>query len=243
MEAQPYPRRGGYSAAEAGVEERSGFLVRTYLHLVGAIIAFLVIETGLVVSGVAHTMLEFIAGGSRFIWLIFLGAFMVVSHVADRWARSDSSIALQYAGLAFYTVAEALLFAPLVMMAVYVSMENGTGAGGILMQAGAITGVLFVGLTGIVFITRNDFSFLKGVLMWGGMAALALIGSSMIFGFQLGVFFSWAMVAFAGASILYNTSNVLHHYRVDQHVAASLSLFASVMLLLWYVIQILMRRD
>ncbi|MEM7034525.1 MAG: permease, partial [Chloroflexota bacterium] len=36
------------------------------------------------------------------------------------------------------------------------------------------------------------------------------------------------------------TSNVLHHYRPDQHVAAALSLFASVALLLWYVIQFLL---
>jgi FtsH-binding integral membrane protein len=48
------------------------------------------------------------------------------------------------------------------------------------------------------------------------------------------------MVAFAGAAILYETSNILHHYRPNQHVAASLSLFASVALLFWYVLRIFM---
>jgi FtsH-binding integral membrane protein len=64
----------------------------------------------------------------------------------------------------------------------------------------------------------------------------------MIFGFNLGVIFSGAMVLFAGGSILYTTSNVLHHYRTDQHVAASLALFSGVMLMLWYVLRILMSR-
>ena len=48
------------------------------------------------------------------------------------------------------------------------------------------------------------------------------------------------MIAFAGGSVLYTTSNVLHTYREDQHVAASLALFASIALMLWYVIQLLM---
>ena len=43
-----------------------------------------------------------------------------------------------------------------------------------------------------------------------------------LFGFELGVFFSVAMVAFAGAAILYDTSNVLHHYPEDRAVGAAL---------------------
>ena len=49
------------------------------------------------------------------------------------------------------------------------------------------------------------------------------------------------MVVFASGAILYNTSNLLHRYDPDQYVAAALSLFASVALLFWYVLQILMR--
>lgn len=48
------------------------------------------------------------------------------------------------------------------------------------------------------------------------------------------------MVLFAAGSILYTTSNILHHYRADQHVAAALSLFAGVALLFWYVLQVVM---
>jgi len=57
-------------------------------------------------------------------------------------------------------------------------------------------------------------------------------------GLSLGLWFSGAMVLLACASILYSTSNVLRYYRTDQYVAASLTLFASVALLFWYVLQI-----
>jgi len=51
------------------------------------------------------------------------------------------------------------------------------------------------------------------------------------------------MVVLAMAIILYNTSNVMQRYNTNQHVAASLSLFASVALLFWYVLQIFMSMD
>ena len=62
----------------------------------------------------------------------------------------------------------------------------------------------------------------------------------MIFGFSLGLIFSAVMILFAGGSVLYSTSNILHQYRTDQHVAASLYLFASVALLFYYIVQFLM---
>ena len=112
----------------------------------------------------------------------------------------------------------------------------------VLPTAALTTLVLFGGLTGIVFITRKDFSFLKGILGVAMLGAVALIICSAIFGFSLGVLFSAAMVVLAGGYVLYYTSNVLHHYRTDQHVAASLALFASIALLFWYVLQIFMSR-
>ena len=71
--------------------------------------------------------------------------------------------------------------------------------------------------------------------------ALGIIVASCVFGFNLGIIFSGAMVLFASGAILYYTSNIIHHYNTEQYVAASLSLFASVALLFWYVLRILMR--
>ena len=94
----------------------------------------------------------------------------------------------------------------------------------------------------MVFVTRADFSWLGRYLFLATLAALGLIVCSVLFGgFNLGLLFSVAMVAIAAGYILYDTSNVLHHYRTDQHVAAALALFASVAILFWYVLQIVMR--
>jgi FtsH-binding integral membrane protein len=99
---------------------------------------------------------------------------------------------------------------------------------------------MFGALTASVFFTRQDFSFLRTGLWIGGIAAFALLLMGYFAGLHLGVWFSVAMVVLACGWILYDTSNVLHHYRTDQHVAASLALFASVALLFWYVLRLLM---
>jgi FtsH-binding integral membrane protein len=51
------------------------------------------------------------------------------------------------------------------------------------------------------------------------------------------------MCLLAGGSILYQTSNLIHKYGTDDYIPASLGLFASLMLLFWYVLQIFMSRD
>ena len=76
--------------------------------------------------------------------------------------------------------------------------------------------------------------------MIAGFVAMGAIVCGLLFGFTLGLFFSLAMVGLAGGYILYYTSQIMFHYRTDQHVAASLSLFASVALLFFYVLRILM---
>jgi FtsH-binding integral membrane protein len=91
--------------------------------------------------------------------------------------------------------------------------------------------------------TRKDFSFLGGILRWGFIVALVLIVAGVLFGFQLGTFFSVAMIGLAGAAILYDTSNILHHYPEDRYVAGALELFSSVALMFWYVISLLLSRD
>jgi hypothetical protein len=110
----------------------------------------------------------------------------------------------------------------------------------IVPLAGATTLVLLGALTAVVFITRKDFSFLRTILMFGGFAAMGLIVVAILFGFTLGPIFTYAMIAFACGYILYDTSNVLHHYRIGQHIAAALALFASVALLFWYILRLFM---
>lgn len=227
---------GGMIAADAPLSERTAFIRKTYLHLGGAVLAFIALEAMLLTSPLAQPIVRTMLGG-RMSWLLVLGAFMVVGWVADRWARSASSSAMQYLGLGLYVVAEAIIMLPLLYVAAYFS-----GDPNIIAKAGVLTGLVFVGLTGTVFFTRHDFSWLRPALMIAGFAALGLIVVSMIFGFTLGTLFAAVMVVVAAGYILYYTSNVLHHYPVGSHVAAALTLFSSVALLFWYILRIFMDR-
>jgi FtsH-binding integral membrane protein len=224
------------TAAQATAGERSAFIRRTYAHLAGAIGLFVLLEAALLRMPFTPKLVQTMAG-SRYGWLVVLGLFMAVGWVADRWARTATSPGMQYLGLGLYVVAEAIIFLPLLFVAQYLVEAP------VIAPAGLLTLTLFAGLTGTVFITRKDFSFMRGALAIGGFIALGLIVASILFGFTLGLVFSVAMVGLAGGYILYYTSNVLHHYRTDQHVAAALALFAAVALMFWYILRIFMNRD
>ena len=146
------------------------------------------------------------------------------------------STAIQYAGLALYTVAEAVIFVPILFIATKYSEPS------VLNNALLLTATMFAGLTFVAFTTRKDFSFLRGILSVGGFIALGLIVVGTAFGFDLGLAFAVGMVALASGAILYDTSRIIHHFGPDQHVAAALELFASVALLFWYILSIFMRR-
>lgn len=224
---------GNYSAAEALPAERATFIRKTYLHLAGAVLAFVVLEAYLLYAGIGELAVQTMLG-TQYSWLIVLGLFMGVSFLAQWWANSQTSKPLQYMGLAIFILAEAIIFLPLLFMATVYSTPD------VIVKAGIVTLGLFLGLTAVVFLTKKDFSFLGPILMIGGFVAMGFIASGIIFGFSLGSIFAFAMVAFAGAAILYETSNILHRYNPNQHVAASLSLFASVALLFWYILRIFM---
>lgn len=220
-------------AADAAVDERADFIRKTYLNLGGAVLAFAGLEAVLLnVPGLAESYTAALVQ-SRWGWAIVLGAFMLVSWLAESWARSAVSTATQYMGLSLYVIAEAVLFLPLLYFANRIDQR-------VIPTAALATATIFIGLTAVVFLTRKDFSFLRTALWLGGFVAMVMIAASMIVGFSLGMVFSVAMVAFAGGYILYDTSNVLHHYRIGQHVAAALALFASVALLFWYILRIVL---
>lgn len=234
----PYSNTGGtFSvAAMAAEDERAGFIAKTYIHLAGAVGALVVLEAVLLQLPLGQQLAGMMTSGVS--WLLVLGAFMLVSTVANNWARSSTSVPMQYAGLGLYVVAEAFILLPILSMAQ--RMQQSPQYAGIIGTAAVATLALFGAMTAVVFITRKDFSFMRSALMFGGFAALGLIVCAILFNFRLGPIFTYAMIAFACGHILYDTSNILHHYRIGQHVAASLSLFASVALLFWYVLRIVM---
>ena len=112
-------------AIEAERSERAAFVRRTYAHLAGAILAFLGIE--MMIFAVLRpfvgspTFDETLFGllSSRFSWLVVMGVFIGVSYLANYWAFNGGSPALQYAGLSLYVIAEALIFVPILYVAMF----------------------------------------------------------------------------------------------------------------------------
>jgi len=224
------------SVDQLGVDVRATFIMRTYVHLFVAILAFVGVAAALLQTPLPQKMVAFLQGGG-YRWLLFLGGFMVVGWFASRTAAMAKSRAAQYAALFAYVAAEALLFLPLLYIA------DTFASGGVIRSAALVTLLAFAGLTAIVFVTRKDFSFLRGVVMYGMLLGLVVIVAAVAFGLSLGTWFSIAMVGLAGAAILYDTSNVLHHYPEDMYVAAALQLFASIALMFWYVLQLFLASD
>jgi hypothetical protein len=237
--------------ADATVDsnDRLRFIRLTYIHLFGAIllfagVEFLLMRNETVIKNVSIPVLKFALGGGRWNWLAFLGLFMVVGYIADRWAQSASSKTMQYIGLGLYATAEAVIFLPLLVLAELKGYEIMAKNGGtevhIIRDAAVLTIVLFGALTASVLVTKKDFSFLRSGLMMMSCAAMGIIVIAIIGGFNLGLIFSIAMVLLAAGYVLYYTSKVLAHYHPGQHVAASLALFSAIALMFWYMVRIMM---
>jgi FtsH-binding integral membrane protein len=218
--------------AQASVSDRSEFIWKCYAHVVGAILAFAAVEVYLFQSGIAMAITQVMVSN----WLLVLGGFMLVGWGATHVAHRLESKPAQYAAFALFIVAEALIFAPMLMIATL----NFPGA---IESAAGVTLLGSVGLVATAMITRKDFSFLRGMMVWVGMLALVAIVGSLLFGFELGTWFSVAMIGFAGAAVLYDTSNIMHHYPSDRYVAAAMALFASIALMFWYILRLFMSRD
>lgn len=221
-----------FTVAEAAPSARAEFIKKTYLHLAGAIGAFIVIEILLLkipgIESIAQTM-------SRS-WLLVIIAFMGAGFLADRWARSDNSRAVQYAGLGFYTLIQAIIFLPIMVIATrYVDPTDN-----VIVKAGLITVLMVAGLTATAFLSKKDFSFLRGFLVVGMFVAFGAIAAGALFGFSFGLWLAAALVVLASVSILYTTSNIIHRYNTEQYVAASLGLFSGVAMLFYHVLMILM---
>jgi FtsH-binding integral membrane protein len=218
---------------------RSDFIIKVYQHLVLAVLAFATIEAVFLRFGLAEAAYNLVAG-SGMAWLLVLGGFMLVSWLASTAAHDVLNPSRQYGGLFALAVAEALIFAPFLH---YLFRVESSGSGTV-WAAAVITAAGFAGLSAVAYTTRKDLSFLRPMLMWGGVCALVLIAAALLFGFDLGVWFSLAMIALAGGSILYETQRVMRSYPPEAYVGAAVQLFASVMLLFWYVLRLLsqMRR-
>jgi FtsH-binding integral membrane protein len=238
-----------------GVSDRVAFLRKTYGLLGVSLIAFAAITAGMMRFATATSwgFAKWAIFSGPWNWLLVLGLFMLVGYLAERLARSETSRGLQYLGLGVFVFAEAMLLQPLLWILMIkfgnsaelfvtsgVAPVLSAKAASILMQAIVITLSIFIGLTLTVFLTKKDFSFMRGVLAIGSFAALGVILASAIFGFSLGAFFCGAMILLMAGYILYQTSLVMSYFPPTAYVAAALMLFSTIATLFWYVLQLLM---
>jgi FtsH-binding integral membrane protein len=218
-------------SAYALSDARVTFIRRTYAHLAGAVLAFIALSA-LLVKVVPGEVIAWLDGPAGLLGsMVFL---MVSSMIAQWWARSRASVAFQYMGLGLYIGAFAIFILPLIYWAANFANDKN-----IIPTAGILTLGVFGGLTLSVFVTRKDYRSLYPILAVGSMVALAFIVAAIAFGFSLGLLFCFAMVALISGFILYQTSEVLHRFPTDFHVAAALMLFSSIATLFLYIFQIL----
>jgi FtsH-binding integral membrane protein len=213
--------------------EKAGFYRKTYLHVALAILAFIGVET--ILLQVVPDQMIFAMFAQRYLWLLIIGVFWLASVLATKWSLSLNK-STQYFGLGFYVLLEAVIFLPLIKIATLYAGPQ------VIFQAAMLTIAMFAGISAVAFTSKRDFSFLRNIIVIGGFISIGLIVGGMLFGFNLGLWFSVGMVILASATILYQTSKLKDSYATNQYVGASLQLFASIMLLFWYILSILMNR-
>lgn len=211
--------------------ERASFIKKTYLNLVLALGGFAAIEAFLLNWTPSLALAQKMTQGNMwiFVMLLFIGA----SYLADKWSRNPSSLGMQYAGLSLYVIINAIVFLPLMLVAEAIAPDA-------IVQAGIMTIAMLAGLTCVVLFTKSDFSFLRGSIITVSWIALGFIVCAVLFKFELGTWFSLAMIVLASASILYETGMIFKRYDTNQYVAAAMGLFASVILLYFYILRLLL---
>ncbi len=222
----------GAVVSHLSVDQRAGFIRRTYAHVAMAVAATAAFVALLIAVGAGPVLLSFIGGGMVNI-LIFMGLFIGAGILADRWARSETSTTMHYFALFGYAFVEAVVVTP----AIFIAAAYKPAA---IWDALLITSAMVAGLSWIAFTTKKDFSFMGPFLGMGMIIAFGVIIAGVIFGFNIGLFGTGAIILLAAGCVLYNTSNIIHHYKEHQHVAGALSLFASIALLFRFVLQFVM---
>jgi modulator of FtsH protease len=198
------------TAAQVSVEERMGFIRKVYaLFFVGTLFAI-----GGVALGMSFPPLfEFALEHPFIMLLVMLGAVMgatAVRHVP----------VVNVVALFAFTTFTGVMISPLMY---YVSQVNPAS----IWQAGVLTVGIFGGLTAYVFISKRDFSFLRGmlwtgliVMILGGLLNWFIVGSSAL-GFGLA---AATLLLFSGF-VLYDTSNIMRRYPTNEYIAGALDLY------------------
>jgi FtsH-binding integral membrane protein len=219
--------------AESDNVARRSFITSTYFNLFLGVIAFVIANYLLIISGFAAVITKFYSGN---IWVSIVAAlaFGFITSFFLSFTASNNSKAIQYFGLFAFAGIEALFVVPVIYFATI-------GNAALLMPATLFTLGFFLLMTGIVYYTGIDFSFMRSFLMFAGIASIIIIIVSLLTGFNLGIFFTGFLILLSCGYILYDTSNILNNYHANQPVAAATALLGSLVMLFVNILQFLMQ--
>ncbi len=230
------------AVATLGVSQRVAFLRATYAHLGGALVLWAIASAWLMNSPLGDRYMAWIYGTSSTMPLLLVfGGFIAAGYAAKSMAMSGTSRVVQYCGLLLEVAAFTLMVQPILYYTYFRTGGDAAAFRTLVLQAALVTGAIFAGLTATVFVTKRDFSFLRGILMVSTFGALGVIAASLLFGFTLGVVWSGFVILLMAGYILFQTSSILKDFPPGYHVAAALMLFSTVATLFIHVLRLLGR--
>ncbi|HYE15956.1 MAG TPA: Bax inhibitor-1 family protein [Pyrinomonadaceae bacterium] len=197
------------TAAEVSVSERMSFVRKVYALFFAA--TFFAI--GGVALGLSIRPLLRFAFEHPFIMLFaMLGGVMgaqAVRHVP----------VVNLLALFGFTTLTGVVISPLIAV---VLMTNP----GSILAAGVMTVAIFGGLTAYVFISKKDFSFMRGMVTVGLIVVVvASLLNMFVMSSALGFAVAAAALLLFSGFVLYDTSNIIRRYPVNEYVAGALSLY------------------
>ena len=156
------PYASPYSVAQSPDNVRTAFYQKTYLHLAGAIGAFVILEALLLsIPGIKQTVFG-ILGTSNFSWLIVLGA-LHARLLGGRTSGPTSDTSQGHAVCRTRALPRRRghhLPSRCLVIATYYTGQDGL----VSDRPPSSPAGLFAGLTFVAFTTKKDFSFLGGML-------------------------------------------------------------------------------
>lgn len=198
---------GSLQGSQAGVEV-SRVLRNTYM-LLGMTLGF----------SALMAMLAMALGAPYLGPIVTLIGFFALLFAVHKTANSSLGLVMVFAltGFMGFTLGPILGF--------YLSLANGPA---LVASALGSTAAAFVGLSAYALVSRKDFSFLSGFLVVGFFVILGSILASLIF--DLSAFhgaISAAVVLFASAMILWQTSAIIHGGETN-YILATVGLYVSI---------------
>jgi modulator of FtsH protease len=247
---------GGGSAAlvadaQAGIQplgaDRVRYLRKVYSLLAGA--CFVALAAGFIATSVGPTMK--IAGtnveapiitalllSNDALWGLAFGVLFFSTIVASWVSKIPIINTIALFGVAALMGIE---IAPMVFAAQYFAGIGDTLTANPVRDAGLMTFACFAGITGYVFVTRKDFSYLRATLHMGFWVIFAACILSFVFRSEI---FALA-VATAGALLsagflLYVTSYIFKNSEMDDPVGDALALLVQLRNLFMFLLRIFM---